>query len=435
MHEGSAYDAEFRTAAGTWIRMIAWCQRGDDGGVAHCDGVTLDVTAQKRGEGALRDMADELSDANQRQREFLVTLAHELRNPLAPIRSGLELLRQAHRAQADIDGIRAMMERQVGHLVHLVDDLLDLARIARGKEVLQPAATRLDDVLRGAVEISDPLVAAKSQRLQVTQPPAPPLLWLDAHRVAQVIGNLLNNAAKYTPPGGTIALAADVQDGVLTVTVTDDGIGIPADALPTIFDMFTQVAGSEGQAQGGLGIGLNLVRRLVELHGGEVAADSAGPGLGSTFTLRLPVALPAGHEEDAATAFAPVPAGQAGPLRVMVVDDNRDAAETLAALLEFSGHEASTVHDGHAAYTEVLAQRPHVVFLDIGLPGMDGYEVARRLRAEPSMAGTMLVAVTGWGAEADRARTGDAGFDRHLTKPVAFEDITGVLALAAGRQA
>jgi PAS domain S-box-containing protein len=450
MVEGVAYDAEFRVAApgaapagpgaARWIRMIAWSQRDEHGAVAHFDGVTLDVTGQKSGEHELRAMAAELSQANQAQREFLVTLAHELRNPLAPIRSGLEMMRAHDMARDEFDRVGAMMERQVGHLVHLVDDLLDLARIARGKEVLALGLADLGKVVRSAVELSMPLIDGRGHRLLVSAPSNAPPVWLDAHRVAQVIGNLLNNAAKYTPEGGTIDLMATVEAGEMTVTVRDNGVGIPAEALPTVFDMFTQVAGSEGQAQGGLGIGLNLVRRLVELHGGEVGAHSAGPGQGSAFTLRMPV-TPSPAAEAAALAAPAASAASAAPavarridevaassLRVLVVDDNVDAAETLTALLEFKGHTVATAHDGGQAVAAAQALLPQVVFLDIGLPGMDGYQVARALRAMPALDGVTLIALTGWGTDADRLKTDAAGFDHHLTKPVSFDEILRMLA-------
>ncbi|USX24889.1 ATP-binding protein [Oxalobacteraceae bacterium OTU3CINTB1] len=447
MIEGVAYDDEFRVAltvsstaaqaTARWIRMIAWCQRteGKEGGVAHFDGVTLDVSDQKSGEHELRAMTAELSQANQAQREFLVTLAHELRNPLAPIRSGLEMMRAHDLARDEFERVRAMMERQVGHLVHLVDDLLDLARIARGKEVLVHSLVDLDQVVRGAVEISMPLMDAKAHRLLVSAPSNAPPVWLDAHRVAQVIGNLLNNAAKYTPDGGTIELMAVVEAGELTVTVRDNGVGIPAEALPTVFDMFTQVPGSEGQAQGGLGIGLNLVRRLVELHGGEVFAHSGGAGQGSAFTLRLPVTPSLAAETMALTApeAQPAPAvrrideASASSLRVLVVDDNVDAAETLTALLEFKGHTVGVAHDGPQALAAALSLLPQVVFLDIGLPGMSGYDVARELRATPALDGVTLIALTGWGTDADRLKTDAAGFDHHLTKPVSFDEILRML--------
>ncbi|MET0323434.1 MAG: ATP-binding protein [Duganella sp.] len=441
MVQGEGYEAEFRVApapgqtAPRWIRMIAWSQHDEQGGVAHFDGVTLDVTAQKSGESELRDKAGELTQANQAQREFLVTLAHELRNPLAPIRSGLEMMRAHDLAQVELERIRAMMERQVGHLVHLVDDLLDLARIARGKEVLALGVADLATVVRNAVELSTPLLLARHHTLTMSVPDHAPPLWLDAQRIAQVIGNLLNNAAKYTPEGGAIELRAAVSDGELTVSVSDNGVGIPAEALGSVFDMFTQVPGSEAQAQGGLGIGLNLVRRLTELHGGKVSAHSAGAGRGSTFTLHLPAVQPSGQlvadiEAPALPQAAPVrvDVASAVSMRVLVVDDNIDAAETLSALFEIKGHSVVTVHDGLEAVTAAASFAPHVVFLDIGLPGMNGYDVARALRARPALAGATLVALTGWGTDSDRLKSDEAGFDHHLTKPVSFDEIMRMMA-------
>jgi PAS domain S-box-containing protein len=447
---GLSYEAEFRVAPAPgqttprWIRMIAWSQHDEQGGVAHFDGVTLDVTDQKSGEYELRSKAGELSQANQAQREFLVTLAHELRNPLAPIRSGLEMMRAQELARDEIERIRAMMERQVGHLVHLVDDLLDLARIARGKEVLTFGAADLGAVVRSAVELSTPLINARHHRLTMSVPDQAPPLWLDAQRIAQVIGNLLNNAAKYTPEHGAIELRAAVTDGELTVSVSDNGIGIPADALGSVFDMFTQVPGSEAQAQGGLGIGLNLVRRLTELHGGKVSAHSAGAGQGSTFTLHLPAVAPSVPPPSMPPPLLPelspqppmrarVDAASNVSLRVLVVDDNVDAAETLAALFEIKGHTVATVHDGLDAVSRAQTFLPQVVFLDIGLPGLNGYDVARELRARPAVAGAFLVALTGWGTDADRLKSGEAGFDHHLTKPVSFDEIVRLMADLAGR--
>ena len=449
MVEGEGYEAEFRVAPAPgqttprWIRMIAWSQHNEQGGMIHFDGVTLDITDQKSGESELRSKAGELSQANQAQREFLVTLAHELRNPLAPIRSGLEMMRAEELARDEIERIRAMMERQVGHLVHLVDDLLDLARIARGKEVLVFGPADLNRIVRNAVELSTPLIDARHHRLKISVSDHAPPLWLDAQRIAQVIGNLLNNAAKYTPEHGAIELRAAVADGELTVSVSDNGVGIPAEALGSVFDMFTQVPGSEGQAQGGLGIGLNLVRRLTELHGGKVSAHSAGAGRGSTFTLHLPVMLPAmqavlaAQTPPAAPVAAPalqrVDAASATSMRVLVVDDNVDAAETLSALFEIKGHQVQTVHDGIDAIGRAQTFLPHVVFLDIGLPGMNGYDVARALRSQKALDGVVLVALTGWGTDADRLKSGEAGFDHHLTKPVSFDEIVRLMSNLAGR--
>jgi PAS domain S-box-containing protein len=429
--DGAGHDAEFRVGDGAaahpgtparWIRSIGWADRGEQGAAMQFDGVTLDITSHKQAEEVLRRMANELADANRRQAEFLVTLAHELRNPLAPISNGLETLRLApdspHREKT-----RDMMARQVRHLVRLIDDLLDVARIARGKEVLKRAPVLLADVVNSAVEISTPLIEAGRHRLTVELPPAPLLLDIDAHRIAQVVGNLLNNAAKYTPAGGDIALRARVDDDALHMEISDNGIGIPLDAQATVFELFAQVPGNRAHAQGGLGIGLNLVRRLVELHGGSVAVHSDGAGLGSTFTLRLP--LPGAGTEPAALEGA---VGAGGPaLRILLVDDNIDAVDSMSALLENRGHAVAAAYDGATALLMAPAFQPDVIFLDIGLPGISGLEVARRIRAVPELDGVGLVAVTGWASEGDRQRSRDAGFDFHLSKPASLQAIDEVL--------
>ena len=400
-----------------------------------------DITERRHSENALRRMADDLAEANRVKTEFLATLAHELRNPLAPIRSGLQFIRRAPDDPAAVARVHDIMERQLGHLVNLVDDLLDVARITRGQIELRRERIDLATVLAAAVETSMPLVEAARHRLDVRQSPEPLIVDADLTRMTQVVSNLLNNAARYTPRGGNIVLAAerDGQDAV--IAVSDNGIGIAPDALDDVFKMFTQVGESRQQAAGGLGIGLSLVRSLVELHGGSVSATSAGTNAGSVFTVRLPLAgVTSG---DAAAAAPPAadlallgaaPAGAATPgaprqgLRVLVVDDNRDAAETLSALLGHMGHSAPVANDGHQALRMMARFQPQVVFLDLGMPGMSGYEVAAAIRRDPRFAGVRLVALTGWGGEADRARTAQAGFDRHLTKPATSEAIEEVLA-------
>ncbi|AUX45132.1 uncharacterized protein SOCE26_066130 [Sorangium cellulosum] len=375
---------------------------------------------------------DELRDQDRRKDEFLATLAHELRNPLAPIRTGLEVLR----ITGDGDQgrkTREMMERQVGHMVRLVDDLLDVSRITRGKVELRRERVELRAVLNSALETSRPLIEAAGHELAIRLPAEPLALDADPTRLAQVFANLFNNATKYTPAGGQIRLVAQRDGGEVVVRVADTGVGIPADMLPKVFDMFTQVGRSIDRAQGGLGIGLTLVRRLVELHGGTIHAESEGPGRGSTFLVRLPLAA----TERAATAAPPSgrPAveGHAAGLRVLVVDDNVDGAESLAALLCVSGHDVRTVHTGPQALVAAREFGPGIVFLDIGLPGMNGYEVARRLRAEPDFAGLVVVALTGWGTEEDRRQTRQAGFDHHLTKPVDTAEVHRLIALVAAR--
>jgi len=370
-----------------------------------------------------------LLDADRHKSEFLATLAHELRNPLAPIRNGLEVLRISEGKPAVMANVRAMMERQVGHMVHLINDLLDIARVSTGKVVLKVERVALQDVVASAVETSLPLLEAARHTLKVRVPEAPVWLDVDLVRISQVLSNLLSNAAKYTPPGGQVSVEGFVEDGQVLMRVTDTGIGIPKDAMGSIFDMFTQVARSLDRSKGGLGIGLSLVRHLVALHGGTVAADSAGPDQGSSFTVRLPLAQPGPGA--APPGAAAVGAGAAGKLRILVADDNIDAADSLAALLAAGGHAVRTVYDGSEAVRAAPEFRPDLAFLDIGMPGMDGYQTARALRALPQLAGLRLVALTGWGAREDRARSREAGFDHHLLKPAAPEQLAEVLAPAA----
>ena len=383
--------------------------------------------------------SEALHDADRRKSEFLATLAHELRNPLAPIRNGLELMRMGADQPGNalrLGGVRTMMERQVGHMVHLINDLLDIARVSSGKLVLQMQPADLRDVIATAIETSTPLIDAAGHGLTVDLPLLPVPVDVDPVRISQVVSNLLSNAAKYTPQGGRIVLTAHTEGDEAVVTVRDNGVGIAPDMLAAVFEMFTQVARSIERANGGLGIGLSLVQRLVELHGGAVSAHSAGVGLGSSFAVRLPlmlaplVASPGLAQAADAARNGGQRGAQAGALRVLVADDNVDAAATLAALLEIAGHTVRVVHDGAAAVEEAARFRPDLAFLDIGMPFMDGYEAARRLRQLPALEGVMLVALTGWGTEEDRARSRAAGFDRHLLKPALPDDVDAVLAAA-----
>jgi len=392
--------------------------------------ITRDITAQKRAEDELRRVAADLSEADHRKSEFLATLAHELRNPLAPIRTGLDLLRMTPADKDALARIHAMMDRQLGHLIHLVDDLLDIARITRGKIELKRENVDLKVIAQMAVETSAALIESHGHRLDVDLPEEPLPLEADVTRMVQVLSNLLNNAAKYTPAGGRVALSAWREDGHAVVAVSDSGIGIPPDAIGSVFEMFTQVRGSLDRAQGGLGIGLSLVRRLVELHGGRVAAFSAGRGHGSTFTVRLPLHPGSPHARLRAPgddAHARPPA----PLRVLVVDDNADAADSLVALLEALGHTTSVARDGPEGLRLALETQPDLVLLDIGLPGMSGYEVARAIRRNQGVRQIVLIALTGWGAQSDLQQSHEAGFDQHLTKPVSLEALEQALAAAA----
>lgn len=371
-------------------------------------------------------VADALAEKNRMQSEFLFTLAHELRNPLAPIRTGLDLMRL--RPGLPNTEVQAMMRRQVDHMVHLVDDLLDMARLSEGKVELRREQVALAQIVDDAIEISMPLIDAGRHTIELRLPAAPVTLYVDRHRIAQVLSNLVNNAAKYTPAGGHLTLSARIEDGALVLAVGDNGIGIDAAMLPLVFDMYAQAHRHEGLGQGGLGVGLNLVRKLVELHGGSVAVHSEGAGQGSCFTVSLPLeAVIDGH--DAAVAPAPALAQREtdGGLRVLVVDDNRDAAEMLGALLEMRGHAVRIVHDGAACLRTAAAFLPQVVFLDIGLPDRSGFEVAPDLRRLAGMADVTLIALTGWGAEEDRRRSGSAGFNGHLTKPADLASVEAVL--------
>jgi CheY-like chemotaxis protein len=325
--------------------------------------------------------------------------------------------------------VRDMMDRQLQHLIRLVDDLLDLSRITRGKIRLQTEVMSLAHVLARAVETCRPLIEERHHRLSVAAPPGQLLVEGDAVRLAQVVGNLLNNAAKYTEDGGQIWLSAAREGDEAVVRVRDTGMGIPAEMLGSVFELFTQVDRSLDRSQGGLGIGLTLVRQLVEMHGGRVEAHSGGAGQGSEFVVRLPQLSPKALPE-VQQSLSPGLTSRGPGRRVLVVDDNRDAAESLALLLEVAGHQVRACHDGPAALERVEEFQPDVVLLDIGLPGMDGYEVARRLRALPGGRGVLLVALTGYGQDDDQRRAREAGFDHHLIKPADLEALAGLLAAA-----
>ncbi|CAN7396113.1 hybrid sensor histidine kinase/response regulator [Massilia sp. LjRoot122] len=388
-----------------------------------------DITERRNSEEALRKMAADLEEANRIKTEFLATLAHELRNPLAPLRSGLQFIRREPGDPAAVARIHEIMERQLGQLVHLVDDLLDVARITRGQIVLKRERIDLADVLAAAVETSMPLIEAARHHLDLRLPEDALTLDADATRLTQVVSNLLNNAARYTPRGGSIVLAAERDGDEAVIAVSDNGIGIDPARLDDVFKMFTQIGEGRRHAAGGLGIGLSLVRSLVELHGGSVRAASAGTNAGSVFTVRLPLGTPAAAAapESGTAGAAPAASPQREARRVLVVDDNRDAAETLAAVLGQLGHQALVANDGHQALRMMAGFQPQVVFLDLGMPGMSGYEVAEAVRRDPRNAEVRLVALTGWGGEADRERSARAGFDRHLTKPATTAAIEEVL--------
>ena len=366
-----------------------------------------------------------LREADRHKDEFLATLAHELRNPLAPIRTGLEVLERVPGDSPKALRIRTIMQRQLTQLVKLIDDLLDVSRIATGKVVLQREVVDLRDVIESAVEGSQPLIAEAGHELAVHVPADRVGVLADPLRLAQVVGNLVHNAAKYTPSGGRIEVALAREGGEAVVRVSDNGVGIPAGMLDTVFDMFAQVDQTLDQSQGGLGIGLSLVRQLMELHGGSVSADSPGMDRGSTFTVRLPtVEMHAGEKPAVAAGQRAAPVSRP---RVLVVDDNIDAADSLAVFLQLEGCETRVEYNAPDALRAADAFQPEAIVCDIGLPGMDGCEVARRLRADPRHAQAFLIALTGLGSDEDRRRTHAAGFDIHIVKPVALPELKEIL--------
>jgi PAS domain S-box-containing protein len=382
-----------------------------------------------------RDVSDRkaaleaLRDADRRKDEFLALLAHELRNPLAPLRNGLEVLRLAGADGHAAADARAMMERQLFHLVRLVDDLLDISRITRNKLELRRERIVLADAVSTALETARPAIEAAGHELTVRLPPEPIVLDADLTRIAQVLSNLLINSAKYTAPRGRIALVAERDDGEVRIVVHDTGVGIPRSALPSIFDMFSQVDRTSGTS-GGLGIGLAIVKGLVEMHEGHVDAHSDGPGTGSTFVVHLP--LPADVAARASSIDATARAQTAGrSLRVLVVDDNVDSAESMRMMLSLLGYEARTAHDGVSAFTVAESFRPEVVFMDIGMPRQNGLEATQRIRREPWGHSIVIIAVTGWGQESDRLSSKEAGCDGHLIKPVDPASLETLLATYA----
>ena len=376
-------------------------------------GTVEDITDRKLSEERLREFASQLSEADRRKDEFLATLAHELRNPLAPIRNGLQIIRRSDPTAA-LDKATAMMERQVKQMVRLVDDLLDVSRISRDKLQLQKTRVPLSTVLAQAVETSQALIAASGHKLTISAPAEAVVIDADVTRLVQVFSNLVSNAAKYSERDTPIWLTSETTDDDVVVSVKDRGVGIPADMLPRIFDMFVQVDRSLERSQGGLGIGLTLVKRLVELHGGSIEARSDIDGRGSEFVVRLPRvrSLPdageAPHER----------AGVSPSLRVLIADDNEDAADSLVQLLEMMGNTVHRAGDGLQAVAMAEELRPEVIVLDIGMPRLNGFEACRRIRAQPWSTGVVMIALTGWGQDEDRRRSMDAGFDRHLVKPV-----------------
>jgi PAS domain S-box-containing protein len=421
---GQPYNIEcrLRRADGVyrWFKGQGIPQRDASGQIVKWFGAAIDIDDQKRAEALLKE-------ADGRKDEFLAMLAHELRNPLAPIRNAVQILRLLGPAEPRLQWARDVIDRQVEHLTRLVDDLLDVSRITQGKITLHRELVELATIVERALETSRPLLEARKQQLTVTLPPAPIRLEGDLIRLAQVVSNLLNNAAKYTDEGGHIWLTAKQVDGEVILRVRDTGIGIAPEVLPHIFDFFTSINHAPVAAPGSLGIGLMLARRLIELHGGKVEAFSAGPGQGSEFVVQLP--LPG--EVLAETISTDEQAEQAPPgscRRILVVDDNEDIAESMAMLLRLAGHEVHRVLDGQAALKVARTFQPQVVLLDIRLPGMNGYEVARQLRALAETRHAILIALTGYGQAEDQRRSKEAGFDHHLVKPVDLHRLETLLA-------
>lgn len=377
-------------------------------------GSVIDIHEQKLALDALRE-------ADRRKDEFLATLAHELRNPLAPIRNALHLLDLVD-GPAQSARIREMLQRQVSHMVRLVDDLMEASRISRGKLDLKLEPVRLADVLRDAVETSRPLIERAGHTLQMHLTEEPLLVQGDAVRLTQVFANLLNNAAKYTDDGGLIELTLRHSNGWAVVAIQDNGTGVAPEHLPRLFEMFRQLDSTASRQHGGLGIGLALAKQLTEMHGGRIEAASAGLGQGSTFTVELPLVQ---TEVPAVSSLPPVKSTKRE--RVLVVDDNQDAADSLGLLLGFHGVEVRVVYSGTEALHACQVWHPTLILLDLGMPGMDGLEVARRLRADPDRAGIKIVALTGWGQEKDRRGTEAAGFDHHLIKPVDMNVLQAML--------
>jgi signal transduction histidine kinase len=369
--------------------------------------------------------AEALKEADRRKNEFLATLAHELRTPLAPLRNGLDLLQRNPNGEKAGE-IRGMMDRQLVHLVRLIDELLDVSRVSQGKIELRKDAVRVVDIVRSATEASRPLIDGEGHRLIIEMPDDS--LWVDGDeiRLSQAVSNLLNNAAKYTPAGGLITLGLRAEGQHIAITVTDTGIGIPDDMQAKVFQLFTQIDDHLQRSQGGLGIGLALVRQLVELHGGSVDAYSAGPGTGSRFTIRLPIRPAPVQLHEAKQPRQEAPSFR--PLRVLVVDDNPIIADTLGMMLEDIGHEFEAVHDGREALDVARHYHPDVILLDIGLPGMNGYEVCKAFRCDAEFQDTPIIAQTGWGQDRDKELATEAGFSFHLTKPVPLEQLQKVFA-------
>lgn len=413
------HDGEWR-----WIESWGRPRFSPSGEFLGFVGTSADITERKRAERKVRESEAALREADRKKDEFLAVLAHELRNPLAPIRNAVHIMRAPGMGQAELAEARDIIDRQVKQLVRLVDDLLDISRITVGRMALQQAVLDLRAVADDALLMSGPLLDEAEHDVTVHLPPQPVWVRGDGVRLAQVISNLLNNAARYTPPGGSVSLRVTEEGADALVLVEDTGVGLSPGVLERIFEPFVQAEGGASRAAGGLGIGLALSRSLTQLHGGTIKATSPGPGHGSCFVVRLPSAQ---QERPRAVAPTAAPAASGRPSRLLIVDDNQDSARSQAKMLRLLGHEVEAAFEGGEALRQVAAFRPDVVLLDLGLPGIDGYEVARRIRAMPEGGEVLLVAQTGWGQDEDRRRTAAAGFDAHLVKPVELDSLLRLL--------
>jgi signal transduction histidine kinase/CheY-like chemotaxis protein len=432
----TAYDIVYRTVHPTtgevkWIRALGGTDYAGDGTPTHFDGVTVDVSAHKLDQQRLSILNYQLREQDRRKDEFIATLSHELRNPLAPIRAAAKVIASPQLTPTQLQRAQIIIERQVTHMALLLDDLLDVARITQGKLQLKRGIVALVDVVDAAVEAVRPIVTGKNHQLSMSLPAEPVLLDADPLRLSQILSNLLINAAKYSDPGSHIEMVGTVQGDILSLSVKDDGIGIAMESITGIFDMFSQIEGVTGRSDGGLGIGLALVKGLAELHGGTVEARSGGLGSGSEFIVRLPLA-------PRHPATSPVVTDTAPEMRVrrriLIVDDNRDAAESLSMLLELAGHEVRVAHLGRAALSLAEAFRPDTALLDIGMPDLSGYEVAHELRQMPWGRRMQLIALTGWGQDDDRRRALEAGFDHHLIKPIDPDQLAALIASSPTQQ-
>jgi two-component system CheB/CheR fusion protein len=422
--------------AGRWFLMRMHAYRTPSNVIAGVVISFIDITELKDAEAALREAVAEreraeqsLLDADRRKDEFLAVLSHELRNPLAPIRNSLHILEHSPEGSAATEHAREIIGRQVGHLARIVDDLLDVTRVARGKLQVQLQRLDLRDLVEHTADDHRTLFTARGVKLDVVLPDRP--LWVDGDstRLAQVVGNLLQNSAKFTPSGGLVGIALAAVEGFVELRIRDTGSGIESGMLPRLFQPFSQADATLDRRLGGLGLGLALVKGLVELHRGTVEARSGGEGAGSEFVVRLPRA-----ELPAATRGA-APVAPSRPRRILIVDDNLDGAESLRDVLAMDGHTVEVAHDGRRGLQVAREFGPHVVVCDIGLPGMDGYEVARALREDPSLRGAFLVALTGYALPEDQRRATEAGFDAHLSKPTTVEQIREAIARAPERGA